>query len=152
MSELSVSREVSVSPEALWELITDLDRSPDVISAVTAVERLDDGIGFGVGTKWKETRLIFGQEATEVLEVTAVDPGRSYTVGAESLGAQYRSVISIDPAPGGGSVITITFGAEATGTVSKVLSGTVGKLFEGGTRKALVKDLDDIAVVAEAEI
>lgn len=152
MSELSVSREVSVSPEALWELVTDLDRSPDVISAVTAVERLDDGIGFGVGTKWKETRLILGQEATEVLEVTAIDPGHSYTVEAESLGAKYRSVISVDRAPGEGSVITITFGAEPTGTVSKVLSGTIGKLFEGGTRKALVKDLDDIAVVAEAGI
>jgi carbon monoxide dehydrogenase subunit G len=152
MSELSVSREVSVSPEALWELITDLDRSPNVISAVTAVERLDDGTSFGVGTKWKETRLIFGKEANEVLEVTAVDPGRSYTVEAESLGAQYRSVISIDPAPGGSSVITISFGAESTGTVSKVLAGTIGKLFEGGTRKALVKDLDDIAVVAETEL
>jgi carbon monoxide dehydrogenase subunit G len=152
MSELSVSREVSVSPEALWELITDLDRSPNVISAVTAVDRLDDGASFGVGTKWKETRVIFGKEATEVLEVTAVDPGRSYTVEAESLGAQYRSVISIDPAPGGASVITITFGAESTGTVSKVLAGTIGKLFEGGTRKALVKDLDDIAVVAETEV
>jgi hypothetical protein len=35
--------------------------------------------------------------------------------------------------------------------VSKVLAGTIGKLFEGGTRKALVKDLDDIAVVAESE-
>ena len=151
MSELSVSREVSVSPEALWELVTDLDRSPNVISAVTAVERLDDGIGFGVGTRWRETRLIFGNEATEVLEVTEIDPGRSYTVEAESLGAQYRSVISVDPAPGG-SMITITFGAESTGTVSKVLAGTIGKLFEGGTRKALVKDLDDIAVVAETEI
>jgi carbon monoxide dehydrogenase subunit G len=150
MSELSVSREVSVSPAALWELITDLDRSPNVISAVTAVKRLDDGIGFGVGTKWNETRLIFGKEATEILEVTEIDPGRSYTVEAESLGARYRSVISVDPAPEG-SMITITFGAESTSAVSKVLSGTIGKLFEGGTRKALVKDLEDIAVVAETE-
>lgn len=150
MSELSVSREVSVSPAALWELITDLERSPNVISAVTSVERLDDGAGFGVGTKWKETRLIFGKEATEVLEVTEIDPGRSYTVEAESLGSHYRSVISVEPAPGG-SMITVAFGAESTGAVSKVLAGTIGKLFEGGTRKALVQDLDDIAVVAETE-
>jgi len=151
MSELSVSREVSVSPDVLWELITDLDRSPNVISAVTAVARLDDGNGFGVGTRWQETRLIFGREATEVLEVTDIEPGRSYTVEAESLGARYRSVISVDPAPQG-SVITITFGAESTGAVSKAFAGTIGKLFEGGTRKALGKDLDDIAVVAESEV
>ncbi|MEX2250968.1 MAG: SRPBCC family protein [Acidimicrobiia bacterium] len=150
MSELSVSREVAVSPETLWELITDLDRSPNVISAVTAIERLDDGTGFGVGTRWQETRMIFGKEATEILEVTEIDPGRSYTVEADNLGANYRSVISVEPGPAG-SVITITFGAEATSTVSKVVAGTIGKLFEGGTRKAMAKDLDDIAVVAEAD-
>ena len=48
-------------------------------------------------------------------------------------------------------MITMTFGAEPTGTVSKVFAGTIGKLFEGGTRKALVRDLDDIAVVAESD-
>jgi carbon monoxide dehydrogenase subunit G len=150
MSELSVSRDVSVSPEELWGLITDLDRSPNVISAVTSVERLDDGAGFEVGTKWRETRLIFGRESTEVLEVTEMDQGRSYTVEADSGGAHYRSVITVEPAPAG-STITITFGAEAAGAVSKVLAGTIGRLFDGGTRQALVQDLDDIAVVAESD-
>ena len=147
MSELSVSREVSVGPEALWELITDLDRSPNVISAVAAIERLDGGIGFGVGTRWRETRLIFGRETTEVLEVTEMDRGHSYTVETDS---GYRSVIGIEPAPAG-SIITIAFGAEPVGTVSKMLAGTIGKLFEGGTRQALVQDLDDIAVAAETD-
>ena len=146
MSELSVSREVSVSPEALWELITDLERSPNVISAVTSIERLDSGMGFGIGTKWRETRVTFGREATEDLEVTHMDPGRSYTVETDS---GYRSVISVDPSPAG-SIITISLGTESAGPVSKVLAGTIGKLFEGGTRQALVQDLDDIADAAEA--
>ena len=149
MSELSVSREVSVSPEALWDLVTDLDRSPNVISAVTSIKRLDSGTGFEVGTKWQETRMIFDREATEILEVTDMDPGHSYTVETDADGAHYRSVISVEAAPAG-STITITFGAESAGAVSKVLAGTIGRLFEGGTRKALAQDLDDIAVVAEA--
>jgi Polyketide cyclase / dehydrase and lipid transport len=147
MSELSVSREVSVSPEALWELITDLDSSPNVISAVTMIERLDGGRGFDVGTRWRETRLIFGRETTEILQVTDMDPGRSYTVETDS---GYRSVIAVEPAPSG-SIITIAFGAEPAGTVSKMLAGTFGKLFEGGTRQALVQDLDDIAAAAQAD-
>ncbi len=146
MSELSVSREISVSPEALWELITDLERSPNVISAVTSIERLDSGMGFEIGTKWRETRVTFGREASEDLEVTDMDPGRSYTVETDS---GYRSVISVDPSPTG-SVITISLGTESAGPVSKVLAGTIGKLFEGGTRQALVQDLDDIADAAEA--
>ena len=147
MSELSVSREVAVSPEALWELITDLDRSPSVISAVTSIERLDSGSEFGMGTKWRETRVTFGRESTEDLEVTHIDPGRSYTVETDS---GYRSVISVDPSPAG-SIITISLGTEPSGPVSKVLAGTIGKLFEGGTRQALVQDLDDIAVAAETK-
>ena len=151
MSELSVSREVAVPPDRLWELITDLDRAPEVISAVTSIERLDDAEEFGVGTRWQETRTILGRDTTEVLEVVEVDPGRSYTVAAESLGEGFRSVITVDPSPIG-SVITMSFSAEPAGTVSKVLAGTVGKLFEGGTRKALVRDLEDIAEVAESEV
>lgn len=150
MSELSVSRQVAVPPDRLWELITDLDRAPDVISAVTSIRRLDDGKGFDVGTRWEETRTILGRDTTEILEVVEVDPGRSYTVEAESLGQGFRSVITVEPSPLG-SVITMSFTSEPAGTVSKVLAGTVGKLFEGGTKKALVRDLDDIADIAETE-
>jgi carbon monoxide dehydrogenase subunit G len=150
MSELSVSREVAVPPDQLWELITDLDRAPEVISAVTSIRRLDQGRSFEVGTKWEETRTILGRDTTEVLEVVEVDPGRSYTVEAESLGAGFRSVITIEPSPLG-SVITMSFSSEPSGAVSRVLAGTVGKLFEGGTRKALVRDLEDIAAVAETQ-
>jgi uncharacterized protein YndB with AHSA1/START domain len=150
MSELSVSRQVAVPPHRLWELITDLDRAPEVISAVTSIRRLDEGKGFGVGTRWEETRTILGRDTTEVLEVVEVDPGHSYTVEAESMGEGFRSVITVEPSPLG-SVITMSFNSEPTGTVSKVLAGTVGKLFEGGTKKALVRDLEDIAVIAETE-
>lgn len=150
MSELSVSREVAVSPDELWRLITDLDRSPNVISAVASIERLDGGLEFGVGTRWRETRVVMGHETTDVLVVTDLDPGRSYTVETESLGADHRSVVTVEDAPGG-SRLTITFGSDATGVVSRAVSSTVGRLFEGGARKALIRDLDDIASVAETD-
>lgn len=150
MSELSVSREVAVPPDRLWELITDLERAPEVISAVSSIERLDEGEGFDVGTRWQETRTILGRDTTEILEVVEVDPGRSYAVEAESLGEGFRSVITVAPSPAG-SVITMSFSSDPAGPVSKVLAGTVGKLFEGGTKKALVRDLEDIAEVAESE-
>ncbi len=129
-------------------MITDLDRSPETISGIRDVERLEGGAGFEVGTKWRETRVMFGREATEVMEVTALDPGRSYTVEADSRGAHYRSTMTVEPAAGG-SLVTSTFGGEPAGVVGKVLAATVGRLFQGATRKALQKDLDDIAAAAE---
>lgn len=43
----------------------------------------------------------------------------------------------------------MTFGAQPQGIVAKVMSATIGRLFMGATRKALRKDLDDIAAAAE---
>jgi hypothetical protein len=49
----------------------------------------------------------------------------------------------------GGSRITVTFGAEPTSAISKVFAVTIGRLFDNATRKALAKDLTEIAIAAE---
>ena len=133
----------------MWGVITDLEHTSETIQAIKHIERLDDGDGFSIGTKWRETREMFGKDATEILEVTAIDPGHSYTVEADSRGARYRSVMAVEPA-GSGSTISMTFAAEPKGAFSKVMASTIGKMFEGGTRKALAQDLADIAKVAES--
>ncbi len=149
MTEMAVSHESSASADRVWSVLTDIGNSPGTISAIKRIERLDDRGEFGVGTKWRETREMFGREATEVLEVTAIENGHSYTVEADSRGARYTSIMSVEPAESG-SMIRMTFAAEPSGLLSKLMAGTIGKLFEGGTRKALQQDLADIAATAEA--
>lgn len=149
MAVLTVEREVAAPAEKVWEIVTDLDVMTDTISAITALERTDGGEGFNVGTAWRETRVMFGRESTEPMEVTAVDEGRSYTVESLSRGVLYRSVMRVEPA-GQGCKLSWEFGAEAQSTGAKLMS-IVGKLFEGSTRKALRQDLDDIAAAAEKQ-
>ena len=91
---------------------------------------------------------MFGREATEVMEVTHIEPGASYTVEAEAKGAHYRSTLRVDGA-GEGSRLSMTFAAEPSSTGSRLMAATIGKLFEGSTRKALQQDLTDIAAAAE---
>jgi carbon monoxide dehydrogenase subunit G len=145
---MTVERGVAAAPEQVWAIVTDLDRSAEVISAITALERTDEGTGFGVGTAWRETRVMFGRETTESMEVTKVDEGRSYTVESTSRGVLYTSVMRVEP-EGAGARVSWEFGAEALSTSARLMS-VIGKLFEGSTRKALAKDLDDIAAAAEA--
>ncbi|MFP4235572.1 MAG: SRPBCC family protein, partial [Nitriliruptoraceae bacterium] len=52
------SREVAAPAERVWEVVTDIEGSAAVLSAVDAIERLDDGVGFGEGTRWRETRTM----------------------------------------------------------------------------------------------
>ena len=149
MRELTVSHEVVADAESVWTIITDLEAFERTISAIEKVERLDDGDGFGVGTRWRETRKMFGRIATEEMEVTSIEPGRSYVTEADSHGAHYLSTMTVQ-ASGSGTRLSTTFGAEPHGAVTKVLAATVGRLFERATRKALEKDLAEIANAAEA--
>ena len=150
MRELTVSQEVAADPESVWAIITDLDGFERTISAIEEIERLDGGDGFGVGTRWRETRKMFGRTATEEMEVTSIDDGRSYVTEADSHGAHYRTIMSVEPSGSDGSRLSTTFGAEPHGLVTKVAAATVGRLFERATRKALEQDLAEIAAAARS--
>ena len=149
MKPLKVSRTTALPAERLWGAITDLDGWADRISGITEVTRLDEGSGFGVGTRWRETRIMFGKAASEEMEVTEIDEGHSYTVKAGGRGADYTSVWAVEP-DGDQTTLSMTFSAETTGTVAKIMSLTLGRLFEGATRKAMEKDFDDIIASLES--
>ena len=147
--EITVSRDVDAGAERVWEVVTDIEGSPAVLSGVDRVERLDDGAGFGVGTRWRETRTVMRREATEEMAVTAVEPGRSYTVESDSRGTHYTSVLRVEALAPGKSRLSMTFGGRASSTVGKLVSATFGRLFQSTARKMLQRDLDDIAAHAE---
>ena len=83
MSTLTTSKFVQAPPEATFDAFTDLRSAPDRIEAITALEVLGDG-PVGVGTRFRETRVVFKREATEEMEITAFDRPNSYAVEAES--------------------------------------------------------------------
>ena len=150
MKTIHVQKTSSAPPERLWAIVSDLNRSAEVISGIKKSERLDDGDGFGIGTKWRETRVMFGKEATEEMEVTALDPGRSYTVFSAGRGANYTSTMSTEAGADGLSIVSMTFGAEPTGALSRIMGSTIGRLFEGATRRMIEQDLADIVAAAES--
>lgn len=146
--EIVVSREVAASPAQVWEIVTDLDGSPAVLSAVERVERLDDQPGFAVGTRWRETRTMFGRQATEEMEVTEVDAPRRYTVVAANGSTTYTSRITVEPLGSDRCQLSMTFAGRSSGLAGRLLAATLGRLFAGATRRALRRDLDDIAAHA----
>lgn len=152
MGDVMVSRDVAAPAEHVWEIMTDLERSPQVVSAIADVERLDGGDGFGVGTRWREARDVFGRRVTEELEVVDVEPGRSYTVEAHGSGGAYRSTLTVAPEGERRCRLSMSFGYRPGGLVARVMAATVGRLGEGATRRTLRSDLDDIAFAAERTV
>lgn len=127
----------------------DQPRRAEAISGIESVERLDDGAGFGVGTEEWEPRVVFGRTATEDMSDTEVDLRRSYVVEANSHGAEYRTTQSVSSADGGRSLLTMLFSGIAFATLAKVMSATIGKLFENATRTVYEGDLVDVAAASE---
>ena len=150
MKAIAVSRDIAAPPDVVWAICTEMDGWVDTIEGIDAVERLDDGQGFGVGTRWRETRKMFGKSATEDMEIIEVDEGTSYHTLAESHGARYQTDVSLEPVGGGSTRLTMTFAGEPLTTAAKIMSTLLGWMGARATRKMVEADLDDIASVAES--
>lgn len=152
MKTMKVSKEVKASASVVWGILIDLEGSVDTISGIHEVEILSDRGGFGVGTVWRETRTMFGKKATEEMEVTEVVDGASYVVVAKPDSANYTTVMAVVATGDSTSTVSMEFGADPKGTFTRVMGATVGKMFEGATKKMITQDLDDIAAAAEATV
>lgn len=139
-----VERRVAASQGRVWEVLTDLGGMDRMLSGVTKVEVLTEG-GFGVGTRWRETRRMFGKDATEEMWVTVSEPPERYVVEAESHGSRYVSQWVLRADGPESTTILMTFSAESTGAVAGILARLMGPIGARAVRKAVAKDLDDIA-------
>jgi hypothetical protein len=151
--ELTVSRLVHASPEAVWAVLTDLERAPEVLRGVTSVEVVDGagGEGYAEGTRWVETRRILGREESQLLEVTGVDPPRRTVVESRDHGVRYRTVFSLQRREDG-TRLEMCFGASHPDPtlLFRLTSAVFGRVGMALTRKLLEQDLADIAAAAES--
>lgn len=143
-----VERRIAAAQGRVWEALTDLGGMERMVSGVTKVEVLSKGT-FGVGTRWRETRRMFGKDATEEMWVTASEPPERYVVEAESHGGHYVS--EWDLRPGGPTSMTVrmTFTAVPTGAVTGLLAKVLGGIGARSVSRAVAKDLDDVAAWVE---
>jgi carbon monoxide dehydrogenase subunit G len=146
---IEIHQDVNAPADAVWTLITDIEHCPQFIAGIESVQMLSGDQEFGVGTRWRETRVMFGKSATEEMTVTAVEPGRSYETEAHHGKVIYTSRMTVEPNGDDASVLTMHFDAEASGMLNKTLGAVVGKIMEGSTRKLMQQDLVDIAEAAE---
>ena len=143
MPSVIVTRSIAAPPQAVWAAVSDFEHAPQRVSAIKRLEILTPQRPVGAGMRFRETRVMFGREATEEMTITEWNPPHSYCIEARSCGAKYRSEIAVAAAHGGGSTLTMSFEAQPVTFMAKLLS-PLSKLMMGACRKALEKDLDDI--------
>jgi len=141
--ELSVFVEIEKSIEDVWKAIIDFENCSNYINSIIEIEIIDNPRDTLIGFKWKETRVMFGKEATETMWITDYIENNYYQTRAESHGSIYISRLSLERVREN-TKLTMSFTAEAQTFFVKILSVFMGFMIKGSMKKALLKDLNDI--------
>ena len=85
--ELSVSIEIRRPLEHVWKTVTDFEACSSCIENIVNLEIINQPANTLTGFKWKETRVMFGKEATETMWITNFAENEYYQTKAESHGS-----------------------------------------------------------------
>lgn len=146
-NSVTIERHISAPPEDVFRAASDFARAPERIRGILKVEMLTGG-PVGKGTRFRETRRLFGREASEEMEVIEFEAPRRYVLGAESHGCRYRTELAFEPR-GSGTDVRMTFGATPLTFFAKVMSVLMRPMMKKIVTEC-GKDLDDLRASLEA--
>ncbi len=144
--ELRLSKQIAAPVDIVFDVFSDGVNLQDRIDGITKVEILSD-VKQGVGTRWRETRIMFGRAATEEMEISAFQPNKSYDVVAASHGAHYHTRYTFS-AKDGGTQVDMVFSAKAVSLAARLMT-PLAFLMKGATQKALEADMDALKALCE---
>ena len=139
--QLQITRTLPASPERAFQGLTDLENAEAWMPDLIRIERVG-GPAAGVGSRWRETRKMYGKESTEEFEVTAFEPSSRFGLRVDgSKGTSGSGIYTFDyrlSPDGGGTRVVLD---ASIGVVSRVREW-IGRLFVGMYRKMIAKDLE----------
>jgi len=147
--QLKVSRTIGAPPDEVFAVFTDLPRAHERVSAIHRIDLLTEG-PVRAGTRYKETRRMFGREATEEMEIVDFVPGERYTIECRSCGSLVRSTFRFMP-ESGATRVELEVEARAESLFAKALMPFFGRTAMKSVRQAAERDLDDLARAVEEE-
>ncbi len=131
--------------ERVFETIADIGKYSQAVPHIVEVEILSD-VQSGVGTRFRETRVVKGHQATTEIEVTELETNRRIRCVSDTHGTVWDSLFEVAPQDGK-TVLTMTMDARAY----KLLSKVTNTLIRGMVVKAVEADMDAVKSYCEAQ-
>jgi uncharacterized protein YndB with AHSA1/START domain len=141
---------VAAPPERVFTALTDFEQARAWMPNLVTITPMSEG-PVAVGTRYRETRKMFGRAASETFEVTAFEPPSRLglrvdgTQGASRKG-EYRVAYALEPV-GVGTRLSLDSQIEMPGWFFRVFGAVLVRVFRRGIRK----DLEALKRHVEAE-
>ena len=146
MAQFTLEKIIEAPREVVFDTALDLHSAAENIRGIQKIEVLTDG-PVGLGTRFRETRIMFKKEATEVMEITVFERPARYVFAAESHGAKYLTSYDLVQ-EGSGTKVVLVFRSDPQTFMAKVL-GVIFSVMIKACMKEIEKDLDDLKSAAE---
>jgi carbon monoxide dehydrogenase subunit G len=143
MTRTIVTRTIDAPIELVFKTVADISQFSQAIPHIVKVEILSD-VKSGVGTRFRETRLIRGKEAMTELEVTEYIENDRVRIVADSHGTVWDTLFTVTSEKGR-TELTMTMDAKAY----KLLPKLMNPLIKGTVKKAIEKDMDAVKAFCE---
>ncbi|MCA8981648.1 MAG: SRPBCC family protein [Planctomycetes bacterium] len=148
-STVKLEHQVAAPPDRTFAVFSDLRNAANRVGGIKSLDVLTPG-PIGKGTRFKETRVMMGKEATEEMTITDFQPGRSYTTEAASCGCHYKSTLDFLPASNGTRVV-FSMTSTPQSFMAKLMSPLMVMMMKGMMKKCMLADFTDLAAVAETD-
>lgn len=143
MGRITVARTINASVEKVFNTVAHIDGFSKAIPHIVNVEFLSDQ-KTGVGTRFKETRLMRGKEASTVLEVTEYVANERIRLVSDAGGTIWDSVFKVGPT-GEGTALELSMEARPYKLLSKLITPLLTPILS----KALTSDMDAVKAYCE---
>ncbi len=143
---IEIKTHIEAPVETVFEKATDFARAAEKISGIEKMEMLTDG-PVGKGARFRETRVMFGREAIEEMEVVEFSPPDRYALGCENHGCRYHSEFHFSPR-GSGTDVAMTFEATPLTLGAKIMSFLMRPMMKSVATHC-AKDLEDLKASIE---
>ncbi|MBM3772469.1 MAG: hypothetical protein FJW27_14525 [Acidimicrobiia bacterium] len=146
MTTVTVTSQIDAPVKKTFMMFTDIEHVTQHVTGIKEVQVMTPG-GFGLGTRWLETREVLGRLDSAEMEVTAFEKNRTYTITHHKAGAKIDTVFAFQPS-GTGTKVSIEFGLENQGLPPGLLT-PVSWAIAGKVREVLGNDLADMKRTVE---
>ena len=148
MASITVEKQINAPIETVFARASDVHNWANQIEAITDIE-VHTGGPVGDGTRFTETRVMWGKSASETMTFDGFDPPSGFRLLASSHGTDYVSTHTFEPS-GGGTKMTMTFEGTPRTLGAKIMR-VVFAFMKKSLCKMIAKDMDDLARACETD-